>query len=126
MRRVDKNPFVCGGLDPAAGGTPTGKDQWMNAIAINHRELEVTMIRRGPYLFPHSRFIHRFNLEGVCRKKQQYDKRQRHLTHWPRSNARVVALSMNDPSASRLETTLHGRRVNMVAADQPPPPPRAI
>lgn len=33
-----------------------------------------------------------------------------------KSNARVVALSMSDPSASRLETALHGRRVNMFAA----------
>ena len=41
MRRIDNDPIMRFGLDPAILGTAAGKDQRMDPTSLYHRELEV-------------------------------------------------------------------------------------
>jgi hypothetical protein len=65
MRRIDQDPFAGGSLDPPDGRTPTGKDQWVQSISLDHGEFEITVIWRCGNPFPYWRLVHRFNLTGA-------------------------------------------------------------
>ena len=70
MRRAHGDALVRRNLDPANGRAAAGEDQGMHVIALNHRQLEVTVVRRRRYRLPNLSVVHRIRFHAAAARRR--------------------------------------------------------
>ena len=58
MRRVDGNTLAGRNLEPTVRRAAAGEDQGMHMVSLNYRNLEIAVIWRRQYRFPHRLIVH--------------------------------------------------------------------
>lgn len=102
MRGADDHALSARRLDPSGRGAPAGKDQRMDMMPVDHRELEIALVWRARNRFPDRGFAHRY------RSRQRPATRQGHHSSVCGIRSGPIDLRQNRPLPIGRSSSMNG------------------